>query len=114
MLNSGDVVYVELGAPAGREAGFRHPAVVVTAQAILDASPSVVHVVPLTTTLRAFTAEVVIELDQRSGLAQRSAGQCQHVRSVSPTRLGEPVGNVGPSTLAQLREMIAVIFDIPQ
>jgi mRNA-degrading endonuclease toxin of MazEF toxin-antitoxin module len=34
--------------PAGREAGFLHPAVVVTEQRILDANPSVVQVVPLT------------------------------------------------------------------
>ena len=61
MLNSGDVVYVELGMPAGREAGFRHPTVVVTAQTILDAAPTVVHVVPLTTTLRGFSTEVLID-----------------------------------------------------
>lgn len=114
MLNSGDVVYVELGMPAGREAGFRHPTVVVTAQTILDAAPTVVHVVPLTTTLRGFSTEVLIDADSQTGLRQRSAAQCQHVRSVSPTRLGEPLGNVGPATLAQLREMLAIIFDFPQ
>lgn len=114
MLNSGDVVNVELGTPAGRQAGFRHPTVVVTAQAILDAAPSVVHVVPLTTTVRGFATEVVVEADQRSGLEQRSVAQCQHVRSVSPARLSEPIGNVGPAVLAQLREMIAVILDLPQ
>ena len=52
MLTSGDVVDLDLGTPAGREAGFRHPAVVVTAQRVLDAEPSVVQVVPLTTTVR--------------------------------------------------------------
>ena len=114
MLNSGDVVFVELGTLAGHEAGFRHPTVVVTAQAILDGSPSVVHVVPLTTTLRGFASEVLIEADKRSGLKRRSVGQCQHVRSVSPARLSESVGNVGPAVLAQLRETIAVILDLPQ
>jgi mRNA interferase MazF len=114
MLNSGDVVYVELGIPSGNEAGFRHPTVVVTAQTILDASPTVVHVVPLTTTLRRFATEVLIEADAQTGLRQRSAAQCQHVRSVSPTRLGKSLGNIGPATLAQLRELLAIIFDIPQ
>ena len=113
MLNSGDVVPVELGTPSGREAGFRHPTIVVTAQAILDSSPSVVHIVPLTSTLRGFATEVEIEADDRSGLERRSAAQCQHVRSVSPTRLGDSIGNVGPTALAQLRETLAVIFDIP-
>jgi mRNA interferase MazF len=114
MLNSGDVVYVELGPPAGREAGFRHPTVVVTAQAILDGSPSVVQVVPLTSTLRSFATEVEIEPDGASGLDRRSAARCQHVRSVSPARLSSPTGNVGPVLLTQLREMLAVIFDIAQ
>jgi mRNA-degrading endonuclease toxin of MazEF toxin-antitoxin module len=45
---SGDVVDLDLGRPEGREAGFPHPAIVITAQGILDANPSVVHVVPLT------------------------------------------------------------------
>ena len=63
MLTSGDVVDLELGVPEGREAGFRHPAVLVTAQRILEASPRVVHVIPLTSTIRPFHAEVVIDPD---------------------------------------------------
>jgi len=45
MLTSGEVVDLDLGMPEGREAGFGHPAVVVTAQRILDAEPSVIQVV---------------------------------------------------------------------
>ena len=37
MPASGDVVDLELGTPEGREAGFSHKAVLVTAQRILDA-----------------------------------------------------------------------------
>ena len=69
MLNSGDVVELDLGAPTGREAGFRHPAVVVTAQRILDAAPNVVQVVPLTLANRGFGSEVRIESDPDNGLA---------------------------------------------
>ncbi|MGA3221385.1 MAG: type II toxin-antitoxin system PemK/MazF family toxin, partial [Acidimicrobiales bacterium] len=54
MLTSGDVVDLDLGLPQGREAGFRHPVVVVSAQRILSAGPSVVYVVPLTSTVRGF------------------------------------------------------------
>ncbi len=38
MLTSGDVIDLDLGMPAGREAGFRHPVVVVTAPCCLLAS----------------------------------------------------------------------------
>ena len=68
MLTSGDVVDLDLGSPAGREAGFRHPAIVVTAQRVLDAEPSVVQVVPLTSTLRGFSSEVEIDAGENEGV----------------------------------------------
>jgi mRNA interferase MazF len=113
MLNSGDVVDLDLGLPEGREAGFRHPAVVASAQRILDAEPSVVFVVPLTSTLRDFDSEITIESDEHNGLAARSAAQCQHLRAVSTGRIALPRGNVGVAALVQIRETIAVLLDIP-
>ena len=113
MPTSGDVVDLDLGRPQGREAGLRHPAVVVTSQRILDANPSVVHVVPLTSTIRRFHAEVTIEPDTTNGLGARSAAQCQHIRTISPGRIIDGRGNIGAAVLAQLRETIAVILDLP-
>jgi mRNA interferase MazF len=113
MPNSGDVVDVEFGAPEGRETGMRRPAVIVTAQRILDAAPSIIQVVPLTSTIRAFHSEVVIEPDPVNGLDVRSAAQCQHVRAVSPSRIAEIRGNVGVTVLTQVRETIAVLLDLP-
>ena len=113
MPNSGDVVEVEFGAPERREAGMRRPAVIVTAQRILDAAPSIIQVVPLTSTIRSFHSEVVIEPDPVNGLEVRSAAQCQHVRAVSPSRIAEIRGNVGVTVLTQVRETIAVLLDLP-
>jgi mRNA interferase MazF len=113
MPTSGDVVDLELGSPQGREAGFRHPAIVVTAQRILDTEPSVLHVVPLTSTIRSFHSEAVVEPDESNGLAVASAAQCQHLRAVSPGRIVGVRGNVGATVLTQLRETIAVILDLP-
>ncbi len=112
MPSSGDVVDLDLGAPEGREAGFRHPAVIVTAQRILDASPSVVHVVPLTSTIRPFNSEIVLSPGAENGLAVESAAQCQHLRAVSPRRILEVRGNIGAAVLAQIRETISVLLDI--
>jgi mRNA interferase MazF len=112
MLSSGDVVDIDLGLPQGQEAGFRHPAVVVSAQRILSAEPSVVFVVPLTSTLRGFHSEVMIEPDDHNGLTARSAAQCQHPRAVSTGRNVSGRGNVGAVTLAQIRETLAVMLDI--
>lgn len=113
MLSSGDIVDLDLGPPQGREAGFRHPAVVVSAQRILTAEPSVVYVVPLTSTLREFHSEITIEPNDHNGLAGRSAAQCQHLRAISTRRIVSTRGNVGSTTLSQIRETIAVLLDIP-
>ena len=112
MLSSGDVVDLDLGAPEGREAGFVHPAIVVTAQQVLDSRPSVVQVVPLTSTLRGFESEVTVEPDQANGLAQPSAAQCQHIRAVSTARVRAVRGNAGPVALTQIRETLAVVIDL--
>ena len=113
MLTSGDVVALDLGSPAGREAGFHHPAIVVTAQRILDAAPTVVHVVPLTSTIRPFGSEVRVDADASNGLDQVSVAQCQHLRAVSTAQVEAVRGNVGAAVLSEVREVIAVILDLP-
>ncbi len=113
MLTSGDVIDLDLGLPEGREAGFRHPAVVVTAQRILDARPTVIQVVPLTTTIRPFTSEIPIEPGADNGLREASAAQGQHVRAVSTGRIEQIRGNVGPTVLSQIRDTIGLILDTP-
>ena len=112
MLNSGDVVEVDLGVPTGSEAGLRRPAVVVTAQRVLRATPTVVQVVPLTRTLRGYASEVTVRADDTSGLATDSAAQCQHIRAIASARVLRTVGNVGPVSLAQIRGTLAVLLDI--
>ncbi len=112
MLTSGDVVLVDLGIPLGHEAGFPRPAVVVTAQAVLDHDPSVIHVVPLTSTVRGYESEVSIDPDAANGLTNQSAAQCQHVRSVSRTRASTSIGNIGVARLAAVRETLGVLLDV--
>lgn len=113
MLTSGDIVDLDLGLPQGREAGFHHPAVVVSAQRILNAEPSVVYVVPLTSTVRGFHSEITIDPDDYNGLGTRSAAQCQHMRSISTGRIVSTRGNLDAAELAQIRETIAIMLDIP-
>jgi mRNA interferase MazF len=113
MLNSGDIVELDLGVPSGREAGLRRPAVVATAQRILEASPSIVQVIPLTTTIRGFGSEILVEPDGSNGLDRATAAQCQHVRAVSVGRIDRVLGNVGSVALAQIREILGLILDVP-
>lgn len=112
MLTSGDVVELDLGVPTGREAGFPRPAVVVTAQGVLDQSPTVVQVVPVTSTVRGFRSEVSLE-PSTTGLELPSAAQCQHVRAVSTDRIATVIGNIGPVDLLRIRETLGLLLDLP-
>ena len=114
MLTSGDVVELDFGVPAEREAGFRRPAIVVTAQRLLDGSPAVVQVVPITSTIRGFDTEVQVEPDPFNGLAQDSAIQCHHVRAIATNRIERRQGHIGPVALGQIREVLGRILDIPE
>lgn len=113
MLTSGDLVDLDFGMPASREAGFRHPGVVVTAQRILDADPSVVQVVPVTSMLRGFGSEVEIEADSNNGLHRTSAAQCQHIRGVAVGRIEAIRGNIGAAALVRIREVLGLILEVP-
>lgn len=112
MLTPGDVVELDLGAPAGSEAGLVRPAVVVTASRVLRGGPNVVQVVPVTRTIRDSGAEVVMEPDEHNGLGAVSAAQCQHIRSVSVRRVRARSGNIGPVALRQVRDTLAVMLDL--
>ncbi len=112
MLTPGDVVELDLGTPAGSEAGLHRPAIVVTAARVLGGGPNVVQVVPLTRTIRSSSAEVVIEPDAGNRLTVPSSAQCQHVRSVATTRIHHQAGNVGPVVLGEVRETLALLLDL--
>lgn len=112
MLKPGDVVELDLGMPEGSEARRRRPAIVVTAGRVLSGRPNVVHVVPLTRTIRQSATEVIIDPDEGNGLAASSSAQCQHLRSVATTRVQDCTGNVGSVVLEEVRETISLLLDL--
>ena len=114
MLTSGDVIDVDLGMPEGQEAGYRHPAVLVTAQQLLESSATVVQVVPLTSTIRGYESEIEVEPDSFNGLTRRSVAQCQHIRSIAVARIHGRRGHVGAVALSRIRELLGAILDIPE
>ncbi|WP_109474654.1 type II toxin-antitoxin system PemK/MazF family toxin [Ornithinimicrobium cavernae] len=112
MLTPGDVVELDLGIPAGSEAGLRRPAIVVIAHRALRSEPNVIQVVPLTRTTRQSSTEMIIHPDEGNQLAAPSSALCQHVRSVATARIHERTGNVGPAILGEVRETLALLMDL--
>jgi hypothetical protein len=61
--------------------------------------------VPLTSTIRGYRSEVTIEPDPDNGLEATSAAQCQHTRAIALGRLADPLANIGPQALTQIRKI---------
>ncbi len=111
-MRAGDVVRVDFGVPAGSEPGFVRPAVVVTADLILEARPRTIHVVPITSdTKRSMPTEIVVSA---AGLDRLSVAQCHLCTVVSTERLtADDQGNVGAAALANVRSILGDLLDIP-
>jgi len=62
--------------------------------------------------VRGYATEVTVPADPANGLEVDSAAQCQHLRAVASQRIDRTLGNVGPMTLAQVRDTIATLLDL--
>lgn len=112
-MNLGDIVSVDFGVPLGSEAGFRRPAVILTAGAFLRFRPATVFVVPLTSTQRRFPSHIEIEPDASNLLGATSWALVEQLRAVATEGCSEPLGNVGPEVTHQLLDILAMITGMP-
>ena len=112
-MNFGDLVQVDFGMPIGSEAGFRRPAIILTADAFLRFRPTAVFAVPLTSTRRTFPSHIDIEPDAMNRLDTRSFAQVEQLRAVAIERCSAPFGNVGPAVGRQLLDVLAIIVGMP-
>jgi mRNA interferase MazF len=110
-VRAGDLVRVDFGIPLGSEPGFERPAVVVTADAVLEFSPRMVQVAPLTTNVtRLLPTEVVLDT---SSTATPSAVQCHLTTVIAAERIvAGDLGTIGPVALAQVRAVLADLLDL--
>jgi mRNA interferase MazF len=108
-VQPGDVVIVDFGVPVGSEPGFRRPAIVVTAAAVLEGRPRTLHVVPVSSNVeRGLPTEIPID-----AMEQPSVGQVHLLTVTSTERVIERTGdNVGAAVLAGVRAVAADLLDI--
>jgi mRNA interferase MazF len=94
------------------QAGFR-PVVIVSRDVINDHAP-VVIVVPLTSDRGRRPAPGHVPLGQgEGGLQNDSVALCEHVRSLSKTRLLRRWGSLGEKSLARLDDALKLTLDLP-
>ena len=104
-MRAGDVVRLDVGAPARGEPGFVRPAIVVTSDDVLELRQHAIAVVPCTTAKRGWLSEVDV--------AEFGVAQAHLPTTISVDRIVETTGaNVGPVALLQIRELIADLLGL--
>ena len=111
-MRAGDIVTVHFGTPIGSEAGFRRPAVIITADAFLHYRPTTVLAVPLTSTARTFPSHIPVAVDEQNALDNASWILVEQLRAVAIERCGPVTGNVGSVVIHQVLDVLAMITGI--
>lgn len=109
-MRRGEVRWVDLDPARGAEAAKRRPAVIVSNDAANTTAArlghGVVTVVPVTSNVeRVYPFQVLLPAEECE-LPQDSKAQAEQVRSVAVQRIGEVIGRLPPSLMAEIDEAL--------
>lgn len=97
-----EIWYANLNPGKGSEQlGFR-PVVIVSGN-VLNQYLQVVITCPLTTKIKNYKGNVVLEPDESNGLSEKSEILIFHIRSVSKDRLVKKIGSITEEQLSELK-----------
>lgn len=113
-MRRGEVFDARLDPTQGSEQAGTRPVVIVSRNAINDASPVVV-VVPFTTHhegRRIYPSQVLVEAPA-GGLATHSVALGEQVRAISKVRLSRRRGALSPMIMRRIDEALLITLDLP-
>jgi mRNA interferase MazF len=113
-MDVGDIYTVEIPPSGGHEQAGTRPAVIAQAPQFESQLPTML-IVPLTSQLaaQAFPGTFLIWPDPENGLTMTSVALVFQLRAIDKRRLGRRIGRLGTSHLAQLREQMKTLLQLP-
>ncbi len=98
-----EIWYADLNPSQGREqAGYR-PVVVISGN-VLNKYLDIVIACPLTTKIKNYKGNLVLQPDRQNGLSEPSEVLVFHIRSLSKSRLVKKLGTITQSQLNEIRQ----------
>src|SRR6185436_16050780 len=97
-MRQGEIWFAELDPVKGSEQAGRRPVVIISGNLMNDHLPLTI-VIPLTTKIKNYKGNPILEVGPQTGLKQRSEMLMFHVRSISRDRLVQRIGSVSSAAL---------------
>ena len=98
-----EIWYADLNPVIGSEQSGHRPIVIVSGNMLNQHLPIVIAC-PLTTKVKNYKGNILLNPDKINGLSQVSEIMIFHVRSISKERLVKKIGNITTAELAKLKQ----------
>jgi len=107
----GEIYYVDLGQPVGREPACQRPAVVVSVDILNNGPGGLVVVVPIATAGYGLRSHVELA-SGASGLDHTSYARCDQLRVVSLKRLSSRRAMLDPEQMQNIDQALRFVLDL--
>ncbi len=104
-MKQGELWELYLDPIKGREQGGRRPAVIISGN-LLNKYLEVVIVCPLTTKIKNYKGNVILNPSKENGLDKKSEILTFHIRSVSKKRLDKKIGTISGENIQMIKETL--------
>jgi mRNA interferase MazF len=109
MMKQCEIWQTDLNPVTGSEQHGIGPVVIISGNLLNQYLP-VVIVCPLTTRIKGYKGNLILEPDRQNGLSQRSEVMIFHIRSVSKERLIRRIGAIPEAQLEQIKKGLGDIL----
>lgn len=102
-MKQGEIWYANLNPTQGSEQQGDRPVVIISGN-LLNTHLPVVIACPLTTKIKGYKGNIILEPDKNNGLSKKSEVMTFHIRSISKTRLFKKTGIISSNQLKELKQ----------
>ncbi|HSP12435.1 MAG TPA: type II toxin-antitoxin system PemK/MazF family toxin [Salegentibacter sp.] len=108
-MKQGEIWNLYLDPVSGREQGGRRPAVIISGD-LLNKYLDIVIVCPLTSKIKNYKGNLIIEPNKKNGLKKKSEVLTFHIRSVSKIRLDKKLGAISENDVEFIKSSLGDIL----
>jgi len=109
-MKQGEIWYVDLSPVIGSEQAGKRPVVIISGNLLNEYLP-VVICMPLTTKVKGYKGDLILQPNPQNGLKQTSEVLTFHIRSISKDRLIEKTGSITAGEIQSLKKYLNEILE---